>query len=51
METKRERQLINRKAGFTGSLMPLERAQSISRKTGLSVVGIRYSDQATKPRL
>lgn len=56
-ETKRKRQMINRAAGFTGSFMPEERAQSIARKRGIKnpsqkvIESIRKEDQATKKRL
>ena len=53
-ETKRDRQLINRAAGKSGSYMPKERAESIARKRGLNdwnksvVDNIRNEDQKTK---
>jgi hypothetical protein len=54
-ETKRSRQLVNRMNGYTGSYMPLERAQSIGRKKGitdpLQIPEIRHADMLTKTPL
>lgn len=52
METKRQRQLINRAEGFSGSFIPMERAKSIARHNGLSgdsnIHEIRLMDRAER---
>lgn len=56
-QTKRERQLVNRAVGRTGSIMPVERAQSIARKLHKDpndervVNQIRKINQETKPKI